>query len=180
MAHTSPHIHHINTPLWIRSRLPTRTPSIALTLILRILEYPLSLVYELCKGSKFPYPRNPAIRIDNDNPAGVYFFTHALTTYRRLHDMYSATFKRKPSEGVSHDLTNHTSLASRFIAYSSSICKEFRSKSPVRPQMMCVGFPSPPSGCYLVHRATVPSLSQAHLYRVPLGRLLTLPTNTRN
>ena len=47
VAHTSPHIHYINTPLWIRSRLPTRTPSIALTLILRILEYPLSLVYEL-------------------------------------------------------------------------------------------------------------------------------------
>ena len=47
VAHTSPHIPHINTPLWIRSRLPTRAPSIALTLILRILEYPLSLVYEL-------------------------------------------------------------------------------------------------------------------------------------
>ena len=45
----SPHIHHMNTPLWIRSRLPTRTLSIALTLILRILEYPLSLVYELHK-----------------------------------------------------------------------------------------------------------------------------------
>ena len=110
VAHTSPHIHHINTPLWIRSRLPTRTPSIALTLILRILEYPLSLVYELCKGSKFPYPRNPAIRIDDVNPAGVYFFTHALTTYRRLHDMYSATFKRKPNVGVGHDLPNHLSL----------------------------------------------------------------------
>ena len=109
VAHTSPHIHHINTPLWIRSRLPTRTPSIALTLILRILEYPLSLVYELCKGSTFPYPRNPAIRIDNDNPAGVYFFTHALATYRRLHDMYSATFKRKPNEGVGQDIPKHSS-----------------------------------------------------------------------
>ena len=64
---------------------------------LAYLEYPLTLVYELCKGSKFPYPRNSAIRIDNDNPAGVYFFTHAPTTYRRLHDMYSATFKRKPN-----------------------------------------------------------------------------------
>ena len=80
VAHTSPHIHHINTPLWIRSRLPTRTPSIALTLILRILEYPLSLVYELCKGSKFPYPSNPAIRIDDVNPAGLYFFIHVSTT----------------------------------------------------------------------------------------------------
>ena len=63
-------------------------PSIALTLILRILEYPLSLVYELYKGSKFPYPRNPAIRIDNDNPAGVDFFTHALTTYHHVHIVY--------------------------------------------------------------------------------------------
>ena len=57
----------------------------ALTLILRILEYPLSLVYELCKGSKFPYPRNLAIRIDNDNPAGVYLFTHTLATYHHVH-----------------------------------------------------------------------------------------------
>jgi hypothetical protein len=87
VAHTSPHIHHINTPLWILSRLPTRRPSIALTLILRILEYPLSLVYERCKGSKFPYPRNPAIRIDIVNPAGVYFFTHTPTTYRHVHVM---------------------------------------------------------------------------------------------
>src|SRR5512141_3418929 len=88
VANTSPHIHHINTSLWIRSRLPTRTPSIALTLILRILEYPLSLVYELCKGSKFPYLRNPAIRIDNVNPAGVYSFTHDPTTYHHIHVMY--------------------------------------------------------------------------------------------
>ena len=40
--------------------------------------------------------------------------------------MYSATFKRKPSEGVGHDLTNHTSLSSRFIAYSGSIRKEIQ------------------------------------------------------
>ena len=31
VAHTSPHIHHINTPLLIHSRLPTRRPSVALT-----------------------------------------------------------------------------------------------------------------------------------------------------
>ena len=31
-------------------------------------------------------------------------FIHALVTYRRLHDMYSATFKRKPNEGVGHGL----------------------------------------------------------------------------
>src|SRR3954470_23819171 len=57
VAHTSPHIHHINTPLWIHSRLPTRRPSIALTLILRILEYPLSLVYELYRQPRSPFPR---------------------------------------------------------------------------------------------------------------------------
>ena len=57
-------------------------------LILRVLEYPLSLVYELYKGSKFPYPRNPAIRIDNDNPTGVYFFTYPLATYRHVHVVY--------------------------------------------------------------------------------------------
>ena len=56
------------------------------------------------------FSADTAIPIDHINPAGVYFFTHALTTYRRLHDMYSATFKRKPCEGVGHDLTNRTSL----------------------------------------------------------------------
>ena len=95
----SPHIHHINTPLCIRSRLPTRTPSIALTLILRILEYPLSLVCEMYKGSKFPYPRNLAIRIDNDNPAGVYFLTHALATYRPVHVMYLGNLEAEAGRG---------------------------------------------------------------------------------
>ena len=133
-----------------------------------------------CTGNPEVLYRGHAIRIDDVNPVGVYFFTHAPTTYRHLHDMYSTTFKRKPSEGVGHDLTNHTSLSSRFIAYSGSIRKEIRPGCHSRPQMMCAGFPSPPSGSYLVHRATVPSLSQAQLYRVPLGRLLTLPTNTRN
>ena len=51
----SPHIHHINTPLWTHSRLPTRMPSIALTLILRILDYPLSLVYELYSNPEVLY-----------------------------------------------------------------------------------------------------------------------------
>ena len=39
-------------------------------------------------------------------PAGVYFFIHAFTTYHRLHDMYLATFKRNPSEGVGHAYLN--------------------------------------------------------------------------
>src|SRR3954470_25016144 len=109
VAHTSPYIHHINTPLWIHFRLPTRRPSIALTLILRILEYPLPLVYELLWATQKSIIVDTAIRIDDVNPAGVYLFTHALTTYRRLHDMYSATFKRKPSEGVGHSLPKHSS-----------------------------------------------------------------------
>ena len=59
-------------------------------------------------GSSFS--ADTAIRIDDVNPAGVYFFTHTLTTYRRLHDMYSATFKRKPNVGVGHGLPKHSSL----------------------------------------------------------------------
>ena len=51
-----------------------------------------------------------AIRIDNVNPAGVYFFTHALALTAMYTSCISATFKRKPGEGVGHDLTNHTSL----------------------------------------------------------------------
>ena len=51
-----------------------------------------------------------AIRIDDVNPAGVYFFTHALTTYRHLHDMYPASFKQKPNEGDSHGLPKHSRL----------------------------------------------------------------------
>ena len=70
----------------------------------------------------------------------MYFFIHALTTYRCLHDMYSATFKRKPSEGVGHDLTNHTSLSSRFIAYSGSIRRESGRGFHIRPRTMCAGF----------------------------------------
>ena len=78
---------------------PYENAIIALTLILRVLEYPLSLIYELCKGSKFPYPRNPAIRIDNDNPTGVYFFTHALATYRPVHVMYLGNLQAEAGRG---------------------------------------------------------------------------------
>ena len=106
--------------------------------------------------------------------------SHTLSPLTTMYmSCISTTFKRKPGEGVGHDLTNHTSLSSRFIAYSGSIHKEIWPGCRSRPQTMCAGFPSPPSGCHLVHRATVPSLSQAHLYWVPLGRVLTLPSNTR-
>src|SRR3954463_5001045 len=52
-AHESTN-HHINTLLWIHPRLTTRRPSIALTLILSILEYPLQVVYVPRK-----HPRSP-------------------------------------------------------------------------------------------------------------------------
>ena len=60
--------------------------------------------------------------------------------------MYLASFKQKPNEGVSHDLTNHTSLSSRFIAYSGSIRKEIRPGCHSRPQTMCAGFPRHQTG----------------------------------
>ena len=63
-----------------------------------------------CIGNPEVLYADAAIRIDDVNPAGVYFFTHALTTYRRLHDKYSATFKRNPNEGVGHGLPKHSSL----------------------------------------------------------------------
>ena len=66
--------------------------------------------------------------------------------------MYSATFKRRPSEGVGHDLTNHTSLSSRFIAYLGSIRGEIRPGCRSRPQTMCTGFPHHQTG----DRYTVP------------------------
>ena len=78
---------------------PYENANIALTLILRILDYPLSLVYELCKGSKFPYPRKTAIRIDNVDPAGVYFFTHALATYSPVHAMYLGNLQAESGRG---------------------------------------------------------------------------------
>ena len=86
------------------------------------------------------FTADTAIRIDDVNPAGVYFFIHALTTYRRLHDMYSATFKRKPNVGVGHDLPNHLSYQSRFIAYSGSIRRESGRGFHIRPRTMCAGF----------------------------------------
>ena len=52
-AHESTN-HHINTLLSIHSRFPRRRPFIALTLILRILEYPLQVVYVPRK-----HPRSP-------------------------------------------------------------------------------------------------------------------------
>ena len=54
--------------------------------------------------------------------------------------MYSATFKRKPNVGVGHGLPKHSSLYSRFIAYSGSIHEEIRLEFRSQPQTMCTGF----------------------------------------
>ena len=67
--------------------------------------------------------------------------SHTLSPLTTMYmSCISATFKRKPGEGVGHDLTNHTSLSSRFIAYSGSIRKEIRPGCRSRPQTMCTGF----------------------------------------
>src|SRR3954462_6245231 len=105
---TRVHYHHHNTPPWILSRHPTRGPSAVLTLILRILVVSISLSMN-CIGDQVVLYRGRGYS-NSLYPAGVYFFTHAFTTYRRLHDMYSATSKRKPSEGVGHGLPKHSSL----------------------------------------------------------------------
>ena len=70
-----------------------------------------------------------------------------------LHDVYSATFKRKPNVGVGHSLPKHSSLKSRFIAYSGSIRRESGRGFHIRPRTMCAGFPRHQTGDS-VHRAT--------------------------
>ena len=79
--------------------------------------------------------------------------SHTLSPLTAMYtSCISATFKRKPGEGVGHDLTNHTSLSSRFIAYSGSIRGEIRPGCRSRPQTMCTGFSSHQTG----NRYTVP------------------------
>ena len=65
--------------------------------------------------------------------------SHTLSPLTTMYtSCISATFKRKPGEGVGHDLTNHTSLSSRFIAYSGSIRKEIRPRvSLTAPNDVC-------------------------------------------
>ena len=52
----------------------------------------------------------------------------------------------KADVGVDHDLTNHTSLQSRFIAYSGSIRRESGRGFHLRPRTMCAGFPRHQTG----------------------------------
>ena len=65
---------------------------------LRILEYPLSLVYELYKQPSSPLPQTRLL-IDHVNPARVYFFTHALSTYRHVHVMYLGNLQAEAWRG---------------------------------------------------------------------------------
>ena len=58
----------------------------------------------------------------------------------------------KADVGLDHDLTNHSSLSSRFIAYLGSIRGEIWPGCRARPQTMCTGFPSHQTG----NRYTVP------------------------
>src|SRR3954468_4071282 len=86
----------------------------------------------------------------------------------------------KADVGVDHDLSNHTSLWSRFIAYSGSIREEIRPGFRSQPQTMCAGFPRHQTGDS-VHWATV----YLPHHSPPLGSALrtasnTYPTNTRN
>ena len=67
--------------------------------------------------------------------------SHTISPHTTMYtSCISATFKRKPGEGVVHDLTNHTSLSSRFIAYSGSIRRESGRGFHIRPRTMCTGF----------------------------------------
>ena len=85
IAHTSPHIHEFNTPLWIHSRLPTRRPSIALTLILHVLEYPFKLSMYHVMFSSSPYPRMRLFEQNKSPYRGILLHTcsHNLAPYAR-------------------------------------------------------------------------------------------------
>ena len=86
--------------------LPRRRASIALMLVLYILEYQVPLVYEQCKHCKWSIFVDATIRIDHTTLQGC-TSSHTLSPLIALYtSCTSATFKRKPDEGVSHDLTN--------------------------------------------------------------------------
>ena len=128
------------------------------------------------------FSADTAIRIDDVNPAGVYFFTHALATYHHVHIVYLGNLQAEAWRGSRPRPDKPNKSLVQVYRLFGFHPQGDPAGCHSRPQTMCVGFPSPPRrvNLRLVHRATVPSLSQAHLYRVPLGRLLTLPTNTRN
>src|SRR3954471_18278811 len=107
--------------------------------------------------------------------------SHTLSPLTALYtSCTSATFKRKPGEGVGHDLTNQqvsspglfpirvpsARRSGRGVAHGPKRCVQYsRAHQP---------------GATRYTGPRVPSLSQVHLIGVPLGRLLALPTNTRN
>src|SRR3990170_3361139 len=99
--------HQHNTPPWILTLHPTRGPSAVLTLILSLLVVTIILSMN-CISNQVVLYRGRGYSNSFIPCRGVLLHTrsHHLSP---LHDMYPATFKRKPSEGVGHDLTKHTS-----------------------------------------------------------------------
>ena len=96
--------------------------------------------------------------------------SHTLSPLTAIYmSCISATFKRKPGEGVGHDLTNHTSPYSRFIAYSGSIHRESGRGFHYGPER-CV------QGSRVTKRAT--RYTRPHAYRItahPLGQRCAWP-----
>ena len=124
--------HHFNTLPRIHLRLPTEEPSSALTLILRLLVVSIYLSMN-CIGNQVVLYHGRGYSNSFIPCRGVLRHTrsHHLSS---LHDVYSATFKRKPNVGVGHDLPNHLSFQSRFIAYSGSIRRESGRGFPYGPE----------------------------------------------
>src|SRR3954469_13259410 len=50
-------------------------------------------------GNQKSFSADTAIRIDDVNPAGVYFFTHALATYHHLHVVYLGNLQAEAWRG---------------------------------------------------------------------------------
>ena len=167
--------HHFNTLPRIHLRLPTEEPSSALTLILGLLVVSIYLSMN-CIGNQVVLYRRRGYSNSFIPCRGVLRHTrsHHLPS---LQGMYSATFKRKPNVGVGHDLPNHLSLQSRFIAYPGSIRRESGRGFHIRPRTMCAGFP-------VTKRAT--RYTGPRAYRITAHPLvsavhgLQLTTNTRN
>ena len=107
VAHESTNHQH-NTPPWILSRQPTRGPSAVLTLILRLLVVSIYLSMN-CISDQVVLYRGRGYSNSFIPCRGVLRHTrsHHLSS---LHDVYSATFKRKPNVGVGHSLPKHSSL----------------------------------------------------------------------
>ena len=116
-----------------------------------------------------------AIRIDYINPAGVYS-SHTLSPLTAVY----TTCTRQPSSGsptrVSATAYLNTQVSSPGLSPIRVPSMRRSGRSFAHSPKRCVqGSRAHHPGATRYTRPRVPSLSQAHLYRVPLGRLLTLP-----